>query len=81
MVVYDIETFNTIKCVPYCNCTKRLCKVSRKYNGDISEKEFQKCKKYCIVFKRLDNINEMGRLDYVLKFNGESKKNNFKLVC
>ena len=24
MIVYDIETFNTIKCVPYANCTFRL---------------------------------------------------------
>ena len=31
MVVYDIEFFNTIKCVPYANCIYRLSKISGKY--------------------------------------------------
>ena len=66
MVVYDKDTFNTIKCVPYSNCIYRLSKISGKYNRDISEKEYQKCRKGCIVFKGLDNINEM--LDYVSQF-------------
>ena len=30
MIVYDIETFNTSKCVPYSNCIHRLSKVSGK---------------------------------------------------
>ena len=69
MVVYDIETFNTIKCVPYANCIYRLSKISGKYYRDISEKEYQKCLSDCIVFKGSDNINKM--LDYVLQFKGE----------
>ena len=78
MIVYDIETFNTTKCVPYANCIYRLSKVSGKYHRDISEKEYQKCLKDCIVFKGLDNINKM--LDYVLQFKGEAKRNNSKIV-
>ena len=79
MVVYDIETFSTIKCVPYANCIYRLSKISGKYYRDISEKEYQKCcLNDCIVFKGLDNINKM--LDYVLQFKGEPKRINNKIV-
>ena len=78
MIVYDIETFSTIKCVPYANCIYRLSKISGKYYRDISEKEYQKCLKDCIVFKGLDNINKM--LDYVLQFKGEPKRINNKIV-
>ena len=78
MVVFDIETFSTIKCVPYTNCIYRPNKLSGKYNRDISEKECQKCLNDCIVFKGLDNINKM--LDSVLQFKGEPKKINNKIV-
>ena len=78
MVVYDVETFNTIKCVPCANCIQRLSKISGKYYRDISEKEHQKCLKDCIIFKGSDNINKM--LDYVLQFKGEPKRMNNKIV-
>ena len=78
VVVYDIETFSTIKCVPYANCFYRLSKISGKYYRDISEKEYQKCLNDCIVFKGLDNINKM--LDYVLQLKGEPKKLITKLL-
>ena len=78
MIVYDIETFSTINCVPYANCIFRLSKLSGKYYRDISEKEYQKCLNDCIVFKGLDNINKM--LDYVLQYKGERKRINNKIV-
>ena len=78
MVVYDIETFNTIKCVPYAKCIYRLSKISSKFYRDISEKEYQKCLNDCIVFNGLDNINKM--LDYDLQFKGEAKKLITKLL-
>ena len=74
MIVYDIEIFNTDKALPYANCIYRPRKISGKYNRDLTEQEYEKCRKDCIVFKRLDNINEM--LDFVLQLKGESK--NFK---
>ena len=49
-VVYDIETFNTIKCVPYAISLCKLIKLSVKYNRDIKEKEYQKRSNECIVF-------------------------------
>ena len=78
MIVYDLETFNTIECVPYANCIYRLSKISGKYYRGISEKEYQKCLNDCIVFKGLDNNNKM--LEYVLQFKGEVKKFNNKIV-
>ena len=71
-----IETFNTINCVPYSICIYRLSKISGNNNQDISEKVYQKRRKYCIVFKRLNDFNEM--LYYILQFKGEAKRINNK---
>ena len=78
MIVYDIETLNTIKCVPYANCIYRLSKILGKFYRDISDKEYQKCLNNCIVFKGLDNINKM--LDSTLQYKGEPKKIYNKIV-
>ena len=59
MTVYDIETFNTIKCVAYADCIHRLDKTLGKYIRDITEREYENCKIYSIVFKGLDKINEI----------------------
>ena len=77
-LVYDIETFYTDRLVPYANCINTLNNISGKYNRDISEKGYQKCLNVCIVFKRIDNFNEM--LDYVLQFKGEPKRVYNKFV-
>ena len=78
MVVYVIETFNTDRAILYANFIYRLSKISGKYYRDITEQEYRKCLKDCIVFKGLDNINQM--LDYILQFKGEPKKINNKIV-
>ena len=78
IIVYDIETFSIIKCVPYAICIYRLSKFSGKYYRNISEKEYQKCLNDSIVFKGLDNINKM--LDYVLQYKEEPKGINNKIV-
>ena len=78
MIVYNIETFSTIKCVPYANCIYRLSESSGKFYRDISEKEYQKCLNDCFVFEGLDNINKM--LDYILQYQGEPKRINNKIV-
>ena len=78
IVIYDLETFNKIKAVPYCSCIYKLSKLSGKYNRDMSEQEYQKCLNDCVVFKGTDCINEM--LDHVLSFKGEPKKIKNKIV-
>ena len=57
-VVYDFETINTDRAVPYANCINRLCKISGKYNRDITEREYEKCGKNCIIFNGAVSINE-----------------------
>ena len=78
IVVYDLETFNKIRAVPYCSCIYKLSKLSGKYHRDISEQEYQKCLNDCVVFKGTDCINKM--LDHVLSFKGEPKKVKNKIV-
>ena len=78
IVVYDLETFNNIRVVPYCSCLYKQSKISGKYHRDISVQKYQKSPNDCIVFKRIVCINEM--LDHVLSFKGELKKINNKIV-
>ena len=78
MIVYVLETYNTDRTVPYANCIYRLSKISDKYNRDITEREYEKCRKICIVFKGTDSIKEM--LDYVLQVQGERKKSITNLL-
>ena len=42
------------------------------------DREYEKCKKDCIVCKRTDSFNEM--FDYFLQFKGEAKKVIIKLL-
>ena len=72
LIVYDIETFNTDRAVPSFNCINWLGKISGVYNRDVTDRENENCRKDCIVFKGLDNINDM--LDYILQFKGEDKR-------
>ena len=44
----------------------------------MTDRELEKCKNDCIVFKGTDSINEL--LDYVLYFKGEPKQLNNKFV-
>ena len=78
IVVYDLETFNKIRAVPYCSCIDKLSKNCSKDHRDISAKEYQKCLNDCVVFKGTDCINEM--LDHVLSFKGEAKNVNNNIV-
>ena len=77
-VVYDLETFDKTRVVPYCSCIYKLSKISGKNHGDVSEKEYQKCLNDCVVFKGTKCLNEM--LDHVLWFKGEPKKIKKKLL-
>ena len=76
--MYDLETFNKIRAVPYCRCIYELSKISGKYHRDISKQEYQKFLNDCVVFKGTDCINET--LDHVLSFKGERKQFKNKIV-
>ena len=75
---YDLETYKKNRAVPYCSSKNKLCKISGKYNGDITEKNNQKCFNDCIIYKGSDCINET--LDHILEFKREAKKINNKIV-
>ena len=77
IVIYDVETFTTIKCVLYSNCIYKLSKISGKNYRDITEQEYEKSLNDCVVFKGLDSTNQM--LDHVLSFKGEPR--NSKKDC
>ena len=77
-VVNDLETFNKYRAVPYAMCIYKLSKISVEYYRDITDREYEKCRINCIVFRGTDNINEM--LDHVLSFKGEAKRVNNKIV-
>ena len=74
MIVYDLETFNTDRALPYANCIYRLSKTAGIYYRDISDRNLEKCKKDCIVLKKTDICSDM--LDHVSQFNGEAIKVN-----
>ena len=78
IIIYDLETFNKIRVVPYCSCLYKLSKIAGKFRRDISEQEYQKCLNDCVVFKGTVCINE--KLDYVLSFKGAPKKVKNKIV-
>ena len=59
IIVYDLETFNKTRAVPYCSCIYKLSKISVKYHRDISEQEYQKCQNDCVVSKGIDCFNEL----------------------
>ena len=77
MIVYDLETLNIDRVVPYANGIYRLSKIWGKYNRDITDHELEKCRKNCSVFKGTNSINEM--LDHVLHFKGGHQKVNKKI--
>ena len=78
MIVFDMESFNTDRAVPYTSCKYRLSKISCKNNRDITDRENEKCRKDCIVFKGTNSINKM--LDHVLQFKEEAEKVFNKII-
>ena len=78
IVVFDLETFNKNRAVPYCSCIYKLSKLSGKYHRDISEQEYQKCLNDCVIFTGTDCISKM--LDHVSSFKGEPKKVKNEIV-
>ena len=72
MVFLDIETFNTDRAVLHSVCVYKLSKISGECYRDITQKEYEKCRKDCIVFRVANCIHEM--LDHVLELKGEVKK-------
>ena len=52
IVLYDFETFNKIRAVPYCSCINEPSKISGKYHRDITAEYYEKCKKKIVLFSK-----------------------------
>ena len=77
-IVYDLETHNTDRARP-CNMTfYRLSKIAGRYERDPTFEELQKSIDDTIAFSGDNCIN--NALDYLLKFKGEERKHNNKII-
>ena len=80
IVVYDLETFNKIRVVPYRSCIYKLGKSSGEYNRDKSEQEFQKCLNEYVDFNGPDCIIEHVNQIMFYRSKEKLKKSIIKLV-
>ena len=71
--MYDLETYNKDRAVPYCSCIYKLSKISGKYH-----REYQNCLNDYVVSKVINCVNET--LDHVLSFKEEARKVKNKIV-
>ncbi len=79
LIVFDLEIFNTDRMLSLCNLyIYGLRASSGRSNRDITQRQYEKCRKYCIVFEGRHSINEM--LDHVIQFKGEAKKDYNKII-
>ena len=76
--VYDLETHNTDRARPYNMTFYRLSKIAGRYSRDPTPEELQKSIEDTIAFSGDNFIN--NALDYLLKFKGEERKVNNKIV-
>ena len=77
-IVYDLETHNTNRARPYNMTFYRLSKIAGRYIRDPTPEELQKSVNDTIAFSGDNCINDA--LDYLLKFKGEERKVNNKIV-
>ena len=77
-IVYDLEFHNTDRARPYNMTFYRVSKIASRYNRDPTPEELQKSIDDTIAFSGDNCIN--NALDYLLKFKGEERKVNNKIV-
>ena len=57
--MYDLETFNEERALPYASGIYKLDKCSGKYHRDITDKEYPKGLNDCVVFNGTDCVNKI----------------------
>ena len=77
-IVYDLETLNTDRAIPYIMTFYRLSKIAGRYERDPTQEELQKSIKDTIVFAGEKCI--ANALDLLLKYKGEERKVKNKIV-
>ena len=71
-IVYDIETYNTVRARPYVFSFYRLSKLAGRYNRDLTPSKLEKCREDTIAFEGNDCVEKA--LDFCLKLKGEEYK-------
>ena len=77
-IVYDMETFNKDRAVPYCVSLYRLSKIAGKYNRVITPEDYQKCKRDTVAFHGTDCLSKL--IEWLVTLKGEPRKLKFKIV-
>ena len=77
-IVYDLETHNTDRARPYNMTFYQSSKIAGRYERDPTQEELKKSIKDTIDFAGDNCIN--NPLDFLLKFKGEERKVNNKIV-
>ena len=71
VLVYDIETYNKERAIPYAIGFYPVSKIVGKWNRDLTQTEIDKCLNDIIIFKGENCISCM--FDYLKSFKGEPK--------
>ena len=78
MIVWNLDTFNTDRGILYSICLSELRKLPGKHSREGTQREYEKCRNDCIVFRGTDCINFL--LGHILELKGETKWVNNKVV-
>ena len=76
-IVYDLETRNEDRAIPYNLTFYRLSKIPGRYKLDLTPLEIDKCKKDTIAFMGDDCIG--NALGFCFKLKGDERKANNKI--
>ena len=83
VIVYDIETYNKDRAIPYAVGFYPVSKIVSKWNRDLTQTEIDKCLNDITIFKGENCISTM--FDYLKLFKGEPRynidKNGKKVLC
>ena len=71
VIVYDIETYNKERAIPYAIGFYPVSKIVSKWNRDLTQKEIDKCLNDVTIFKGEKCVSNM--FDYLKLFTGEPK--------
>ena len=70
--MYDLETFKKGNAITCCVCLYQISKIADESNGDLTDKEFAKCKKNDTVFDGIDCVDKM--MVWLSGLKGEPRK-------
>ena len=76
-MVYDLKTFHSDRVLLYCFSLYRISEIFKKSDRDLTTEEYQKRKKYTIVFDGTDCFSK--KLDWLVSLKVEARKVKIRL--